>query len=340
MKYSILILLVSALFSFVALEQYQSQVQLDDDTSVIALLEDMGEDYSYKKPNFGKNVSAEIGEDIIKNGFSKRKGLKKAKRQSKHFVCTSCHNIEREDPDLAKDDPQARLEYTAANGLPFLQATTLYGAVNRDMYYNGDYDKKYGDLVKPARKNIREAIQLCAKECAQGRTLKDWELESILAYLWTIDLKVKDLDLTDVEKQSIEAAMKNEVLRKEGVKLLRGQYLAGAGATFLPPPPDRKAGNGYTGDVDNGEVIYQNSCLHCHYKMRYSFMHLDDSKMSHKHLDKTADTYSRHSLYQVTRYGTYSKYGKRSYMPNYTKEKMSEQQLADLRAYISYRARS
>lgn len=311
---------------------------IDDNTPVISLLEQLGEDYSTKRPKVDSEASAELGEDIVRYGFSKRDGLKKSKRQSKHFVCTSCHNLEQEDPNLAINDPQARLEYVIQKGLPFLQATTLYGAVNRETYYNGDYIQKYGDLVEPAKADIREAIQLCAQECAQGRKLKDWELESILAYLWTIDLKAKDLNLSELEKQSIESAMSNEVLKNEGLKLIKRKYLSASDATFVLPPADRKVGTGLTGDKDNGQLIYDNSCMHCHYQKKYSFLHLDDNKMSFSHLNKAADTYSRHSLYQVTRYGTYSKYGKKSYMPNYTLEKMSNQQLADLRAYIKYRA--
>ena len=339
LKYIISIILLIGLFSFVALESNDHvEITIEEDQSVISLLEAFGEDYSDKKPKFEKNVSAEVGEDIVKFGFSDRDGFKGSRRQSKHFVCTSCHNIQREDPNLSINDPQARLEYVVANDLPFLQGSPLYGAVNRDLYYNGDYDQKYGDLVKPARKNIREAIQLCAQECAQGRKLKTWELESILAYLWTIDLKVSDLGLSDIERSSIESALDNEVLHKEAVKLIKAKYLQTSASTFIPPPEDRKVGTGYPGDKDNGKLIYDNSCLHCHYQKRYSFLHLDDGKMSFKFLDSKAETYSRHSIYQVVRYGTYSKYGKKSYMPQYTKEKMSDQQLADLRAYIAYRA--
>jgi hypothetical protein len=116
-------------------------------------------------------VSVEIGAQIVLSGITSYIDGKKTSKQSKHFVCTSCHNVQREDPDLAQADPQARLEYGAEHGIPFLPGTTLYGAVNRSTFYNGDYEKKYGDLVKPARNDLREAIQLCAIECSQGRLL-------------------------------------------------------------------------------------------------------------------------------------------------------------------------
>lgn len=333
-----IIISIIGLLSLILGSDSKPKESISPEDSVSSVLMALGEDFSDSKPMIKEAISAEIGEDLVRNGFSKRKGLKKARRQSKHFVCTSCHNLEREDPDLSKADPEARLDYVIEKGIPFLQATTLYGVVNRTSFYNGDYDKKYGELVEPARNDIREAIQLCAQECAQGRKLKDWEQESILAYLWTIELKMSDLGLSDLEIQSIESAMTNEVLKPEGIKLLKRKYLQGSPATFLAPPEDRKIGTGYSGDVDNGKKVYDSSCLHCHYQKRYSFLHLDDKAMSFKYLNNGAETYSRHSIYQVTRYGTYSKYGKKSYMPNYTKEKLSNQQLADLREYIKYRA--
>jgi mono/diheme cytochrome c family protein len=333
-----IIVTIIGLTSIVFGTQELASVSIDGDTTVTSVLEGLGEDYSATKPKLNNMSGVQIGEDIIRNGFSKRDDLKKAKRQSKHFVCTSCHNLEREDPDLSISDPQARLDYVVAKGIPFLQGTTLYGAVNRTSFYNDDYYKKYGDLIEPAKNDIREAIQLCAQECAQGRELKDWEIESVLAYLWTIELKVSDLGLSSDEIETIESALNDPAQQTEAVSLIKSKYLQGSPATFLTPPEDRTVGTGLTGNTKNGKKIYDNSCLHCHYQKKYSFLHLDDNKLSFRYLNNGAPSYNRHSLYQVTRYGTYSLYGKKSYMPNYTAEKMSDQQLADLRAYIKHRA--
>lgn len=320
---------------------------LDDDTklnfrpndSVSDLLVVL-DDYktSFKPRTVSEDVSAEIGEDIITKGFSKRDGLKKSREQSKHFVCTSCHNVEKEDVDLSTSNPQERLVYTHQQGLPFLQGTTLYGAVNRESFYNGDYDKKYGKLVDKARNDIREAIQLCAVECAQGRKLDTWEVESILAYLWKIDLKMKDLILSDEEKVFVSDALENVNMRKEAAQIIQSKYLKGSPATFTPPPSNRWDGYGNDGDPQNGKLIYENSCLHCHYRKKYSYLHLDNSKLSFKYLANSVGTYNRSSLYQVIRYGTFPKHGKHSYMPFYPDEKMSNQQVEDLRAYIKLKA--
>jgi mono/diheme cytochrome c family protein len=292
-----------------------------------------------KLPDLTVNgASAEKGRDIIFTGFAEKPNGGKSGKQSKHFVCTSCHNTKREDPDLTINDPMARLKYTNEMGMPYLQATTLYGAVNRETYYNGDYDKKYGDLVKPARNNIREAIQLCAVECAQGRALKDWEMESILLWLWENDLKLGDLDITESQKKEIEKAMDSSIEHHHLIDLLKSKYLLKSDATFVYPPEDRMMGYAYDGNPENGQLIYENSCLHCHYKQKYSFLHLDRGKMSFKHLRSKAGSYSRQSIYQVIRWGVPTKSGKNSYMPQYTQEKLTNAMVEDLRAYIEQQA--
>lgn len=338
MKYSIFLTLVVTILLASWGYNDQRPLSLTESTTVTELLQSFGEDLNEKKPNKNlKGVSPEVGEQLFKKGFSKKPKGGKSKKQSKHFVCTSCHNVDKEDPNLAESNPETRLQYTAKNKLPFLQGTTMYGAVSRETYYNGDYDKKYGDLVKPARNDIRGAIQLCAVECAQGRKLKDWELESILAYLWTIDIKISDLDLSENQIDSLEDG---NVSDGKKIALLKSKYLQASPAHFIPPPVDRRLGVGLVGNSKNGKLIYDGSCLHCHFEQRYSFLHLDHSKLSFKHLKRKAPTYHRHSIYQVTRWGVPTKSGKNSYMPQYPVEKLSDQQLADLMAYITIEAES
>lgn len=286
-----------------------------------------------------KGVSVEAGRGIMLTGFAPTPDGGKTNKQSKHYVCTACHNIEKEDPDLSVSDPQARLEYARDNGLPFLQGTALYGAVNRTSFYNGDYEQKYGSLVEPARDDLREAIQLCATECSQGRALEPWEMESVLAYLWTIGLKMDDLILSGEEKGQINQALKGKGDAVSAIQLIKSKYLSGSPATFVAPPEDRKAGYEVdTTDVENGRLVYELSCLHCHENERYSFFRLDDSKLTFQHLAKHFPRYTEYSVYQVGRYGTSPVPGSKPYMPNYTLEKLSHQQMEDLRAYIEYRA--
>lgn len=311
-----------------------SEVLVNKDSTVAKVLKKLGDEPVSHYPSLPKGASAKAGEDLVLRGITKDAKGRKTKKQSKHFVCTSCHNIEREDPDLRFNDPQARLEYTSQKGIPFLQGTTLYGAVNRTNFYNGDYEKKYGDLVKSARNDIREAIQLCAVECSQGRKLKDWEIESVLSYLWTLELRMKDLNMTDEEFSQVNMALQGKKDKKAAIELIKSSYLDGSPATFIAPPEDRKRGNKEKGNPENGKLVYENSCQHCHEEGRYSYFELDDNPLTFKHLKKHLPKYTRYSIYQVARYGTPPLNGKRAYMPQYTLEKMSNQQLADLRAYI------
>ena len=251
-----LALILSFSLAFILLA-FRVDEKLNPDHSVAKLLEALGDTPLPHKLNLlTGNASVARGQDIVINGMSKAGG-KKSKRQSKHFTCLACHNIKREDPDLAHPSPEERLKYTSKHNLPFLQGSTLYGVVNRRSFYNGDYEKKYGDLVKPARNNLRQAIQLCAVECSQGRKLKDFELESILAYLWTIDLKLGDLSLTDAELKLVQHAFDTGNQRGEAIKILRSKYIDYSPATFVDPPADRKTGDHLRGNPENGGTYLQ-----------------------------------------------------------------------------------
>jgi mono/diheme cytochrome c family protein len=338
--YKLLLTTIITTSIFLTLRQTTVPNTLSPEDEVAEILLQLGEEPVAHYPDTTlKGVSVEAGRGIMLTGFAPAPGGGTTNKQSKHYVCTACHNIEREDPDLSVSDPQARLEYAKRNGLPFLQGTALYGAVNRTSFYNGDYEQKYGDLVKPARNDLREAIQLCATECSQGRALEPWEMESVLAYLWTIGLKARDLILSDQDKTVIDQALAGDGDPSAALKLIKSKYLEGSPATFVAPPEDRKAGYPVdTVDIGNGQLVYELSCLHCHENERYSFFRLDDSKLTFQHLAKHFPKYTEYSVCQVGRYGTSPVPGSKPYMPNYTLEKLSHQQMEDLRAYIEFRA--
>ncbi len=341
------IILVSTLFAGFILctsliVPQKEKIGFDSKTKVWDVLKFFGEPMPNHSINPSmKEASVDKGRDLVLKGITTKPGGGKINKQSKHFVCTSCHNVVQEDPDLSNPNPEDRLAFAQKNKLPFLQGTTLYGAVNRSSFYNGDYEKKYGKLVEPARNNLREAIQLCAVECSQGRKLNHWELESVLAYLWTLGLKLEDLNLSNAQLDEINDLANDGGDGKSQQRmrdLLKSRYVSGSPAHFVAPPSDRKKGNGLKGNPDNGALIYELSCQHCHKDKRYSYFNLDDSDYSFKHLNKHFPKYTRYSAYQVTRYGTPPMNGKKAYMPQYTVEKLSEQQLADLRAYVEMKA--
>ena len=332
-----IVLILSTVFSIGLVVDNSPALIVEKSTSVWDVLEQLGEPLPNHKINESMTgASAEIGKDLVLKGIAKKPKGGKTKKQSKHFVCTSCHNVQKEDPDLSESNPQARLKYANENGLPFLQGTTLFGAVNRTSFYNDDYEKKYGKLVEPTRNNLREAIQLCAIECSQGRKMKDWEIESVLMYLWTLELKLEHLNLEENDYELIQTAVSesNGSKDSETIDYIKSFYQKGAPAHFVTPPENRKTGYGLQGNPENGKLIYDLSCKHCHEDKRYSFFELDDSKMTFKYLKNHFPKYSHSSIYQVARYGTSPKPGKKAYMPQYTAEKMSDQQMEDLRTYI------
>lgn len=315
--------------------QYRpASIAVEDNPYIQDLLEALGESRrADNSPRTVEGASLELGRDIVVNGR-----MSNGKRQSRHFVCTSCHNTGRETPNLQHDNPEARLMYAMEHNLPFLPGTTLFGAVDRKTYYNGDYEKKYGDLVSGARRDLRGAIQLCATECAQGRALSEQEMESVIIYLRSIGIRLWDLDWSDDQLAQVQAALDggNAAERSAIVELLTAAYSAASPATFVSPPEDRRAGYPRL-EEPNPEIggeLFRRGCLHCHERQRYSFFELDDQTASKNFLDHHFSRYTRYSTYQVSRYGTSPIPGKKAYMPHYTAERMSNDQVEDLRAYL------
>ena len=275
-----------------------------------------------------------IGESLIYSGYAMTDG-KKSKRISPYFVCTDCHNLVPEFDKLNGQNPEDRLDNSIKKGIPFMPGSTFYGIYNRSTFYNGDYVRKYGDAVINARDTLSNAVQVCAKYCSAGRYLEDWELEAIMHWFKKNELHMSDLELTPNQKKNLLKYQQLDANEKQELsKVINDQLVGGYDATFLPAMPreERKYGEG--GDAERGEVIYEKSCLHCHLNKRVTYMHLDHDKLSARMFWRNRKNYSDKSLYQIIRYGTYSKKGRQQYMPLYTKEKMSDKQLNDLFAYI------
>ncbi len=335
------VIIVSAIIILGSFTSSDENFTIGKDTPVWQVLEYMDE----PSPNHSMEDTSEEqirqGYELITYGKTKGSNGRKARQQSKHFKCISCHNTVKEEPDLKVSDPQARLVYAEENNLPFLQGTTFFGIVNRTSFYNGDYQKKYdgNPRIKKSYKDLREAIQLCAVECAQGRPFKKWELDAVLAYYWSLQFKMGDLGFSDEEFRKIRNA--GDKSDSEGIRsLIKSKYLQAAPATFGITPKDAKDGfPGITGNPDNGKRVYDLSCMYCHEAKKYSMYELDDDKMTFQHLRRHIPKYDRYSIYQVSRYGAPSSAGKRAYMPQYPLEKLSDQQLEDLRAYVDKRAK-
>lgn len=284
-------------------------------------------------------------EETIKRGyelvhFGKTMDLagKKSSFISKYYACTSCHNQVQEDPDLTKADPESRLEFLTDKGEKFLQGSTFYGIANREEWYGGDYYKKYGQLVEKARNSLAESTQLCAKVCSSGRYLDDWELDAILSYYWTLQLKLSDLGLSENENSQLITALNSDTKDEELIALVKSKYLRTLPVEFGDLPQRLDLGYEYEGNKENGELLYKSSCQSCHQENGVSTTLLGTDKPTMKKFVNNMYKDSYYNLYQIIRKGTYAEKGKPRYMPLYPKEKMSDRQVEDLRAFIESRA--
>ena len=89
-------------FVIAAFMPAEKDLIIKKDTSLATVQEAVGIDFSEKRPKEMDAVSALIGEDIVKNGFSKRDGQKRSRRQSKHFVCIQLPNESRDAQNLVR----------------------------------------------------------------------------------------------------------------------------------------------------------------------------------------------------------------------------------------------
>lgn len=328
--FSILVCVLAILCSFIGDEEHWNE-----NTAVYEILFHLGET---KPLHFRANLSSEqieSGRQIAL--FGKMKG---GRYVSKFYVCSSCHNSVREDPDLTVVDQEARLDYARSQNIPYLQSSTFWAMVNRESWYNDDYVKKYGDLVVKANKSLEESIQLCATVCSQGRRLENEEMDALLAYFWSLQLKLSDLNLTDFELRRIYQSYNDADKGKEIIQLIKSKYLLKSPATFGDIPGDKSKGYELTGRSDKGSVIFNNSCKHCHRPNGESDVVFSDNKATFKWFIKHINDDSQLSLYNIIRFGTYSESGHKEYMPHYTIEKMSNQQVEDLRAFIEEKVKN
>lgn len=312
------------------------QAKWNKNTLLSEVLEALGDDAPKHKPTDYTPELAAKGKEIFYTGVTTGPDGKKTRLQSRHFVCTNCHNAEREDPDLRVSNPDTRLDYVIANRIPFLPATTMYGTYNKRSWYNDDYLKKYGDLVKPAYESLEYAIHLCATVCSQGRDFSDWEMNAMKAYYYSIQYKLGDLDLSPEEWKMLTDA-EGKGPNPKFVEGLKSFYRSGSPATFAEAPEDKSKGYEVerTPDPLRGALLYNNSCLMCHDEQGPSnYLKLDNGVLSLAMFKRHLTGKGHLSLYEIVRHGTYADNGHKAYMPNYTLERLSNQQVEDLRAYI------
>ena len=128
------------------------------------------------------------GKQLFINGQVKKPptGRRPSKPISKFFKCISCHNYEREDPDLTSQDPEARFEWIEKTGreIYLLQGATMWGVVNRETFYP-DYYAIYHHLCVPkGKKPPSRPADLSSRSVAQVAgpwTQTAWKMPSRFA---------------------------------------------------------------------------------------------------------------------------------------------------------------
>lgn len=304
------------------------------------------------------------GKELYTNGFVEKPpiGSSPSPVISKAFTCNRCHNLAREDPVLTDQNPEARLNYIEQNGsnLILAQGTTFWGAVNRVSFYNDWYAKYRGLCVPETTTNTQvsnggpdaqgkcaagtrtldpnsfeDAIQICSGYCSVGRYLLRWELDAMLAYFWDQELHLSDLNLTAAEERQVRSALvplsrdANQVAAAR--ELLKSKYLRAAGDTYrdipaMTPNADGTVtvgaypnGETFTGDTTRGKEVYAHACLQCH---GTAIMPL----AGHALIADVAD------FYKILAEGGVKP--DVPYMPEYTLQRLSRQQSADIQAYL------
>ncbi len=298
------------------------------EVSVLDILLELGDE----KPNHylmrTDQDSVRMGYEMVHFGQLKDKSNSKI---SKFFVCTDCHNQVIEVADLSKETSGERVKYGMKNDLPFLPASTFYGIYNKSHWYNGDYALKYGNLVKPTRDTLKNAIQLCAVQCSQGRPLKRWELNSIMHYYKSIEFKVRDLNLDQAELNQLLTDLATHNIRS--VDVIKSKYNSINAATFGTLDP--KQPENYSAELKSGEYIFNNGCLHCHGMGKdITNFEFDSDNLTLSFLESKLKKHNSYSVPYIVRKGTYAISGRKQYMPQYPLEKMSNSQLFDLINYI------
>lgn len=320
-----------------------SLANITDQTKVWSVMSGLGKvnvNALYKNPQH----DVLKGEQLVTKGITVDFQGKTTPRTSPKLTCIACHTVTPEHPILGTMDPQSRLEHADTAGLPFLPGAPLYGLVNRVAFFTDDYQKnfkhKHVQALKDGHRNIRLAIQACNKVYAKGRTLDDWEIESILSYLWTLELQMGDLKVPDTIVSIIEQAIASNKNGSKAVNLMRRYYPEVYPATLVAPIAFKKRPevSPVLNSYQNGKRVYKRSCLHCHANKRFSNFKLDRSQKTLKFLKKHLDTNSKYSIYDALRYSPGSK-ANRSNVPHYTAQRMSNQQIQDLRFYIAQRAK-
>lgn len=280
---------------------------------------------------------------------------------AKTMVCVDCHAIDREEPDLRVSDAEARYAYIAdrttsydpAKPMPINSGSTFRGIVDREAFYNGFYqDEKYGVFVTTplflgmaATESLQSSVIICGQYCSAGHHPTEAQIDDIVAYLWTLQLTLGELNISTEDRAFIEDEGQPAEARIARVK---SYYLQGYPATLGNMPADAAEGFvpgdalEHTPDPERGRDLFERACLGCHDShdgtgpndinftteasravLAGYFARMDRDDVAPEHAN----------LYYFLRYGEETAPGE-PYAPAFLAERVSDRMLEDMRAYV------
>ena len=290
------------------------------------------------------------GKELYFNGSVEKPpvGPAPSKPISEFYKCWHCHNHMREDRVLSKQDPEDRfamiMEQPKVKEPPspfdavmrLQPGTTMWGAVNRESFYNDSYAiyhrLKVGDrIMNPA--SLEDATQVCCTYCSVGRLAEEWEILAMLTYFWSLEVKLSDLDLPSgaaVEIASVLQATgdRDPIQVAKARKTLKQLYLTRAGDEYTAVPKDLKSDSQgpyadkaqFKGEAGVGKRLYELACDHCHGEGK-------PNESAGADLVRNLAKY-----HNILAHGTQR--DKEAYMPMFARQRLSRQQIADIQAYL------
>ena len=205
-------------------------------------------------------------------------------------------------------------------------------AVNRESFYNGHYAKYHVLKVASGRtmdpKKLSDAVEICCCFCSVGRYPDPWELDSILAALWDLELRLKDLSLPEADLQRILCDLpSDQVFTAANARLaIKSAHLRAAAATRSELP--RRATIQFdeyapwqivTGDAKAGKPLYESACAGGHNRE----LNLPEGR--------ALASRPKH-FHEYVWEGT--EHADEPYMPLFSKQRLSQRQAADIRAHL------
>lgn len=284
---------------------------ITDATTLRVLLEGLDANPPNQPPASQTSAQETAGYEIVSQGRSAFSG---GNRLSAYFYCLDCHGLSHDDR---------------------LPGASFAGLVNRETYFNGASSDRYGDS-SGARSDLVEAIQFCSTKVALGRALEAPEMDAVLAYLWSLELKVSDLSYTGADLAELKRRALNPAERTSIVTEIMEREPLGATSTLGEIPDDTATGyeTGTDPVEENGGKIWAMTCLHCHDAEGASEHFFGDRNSTWERLASMFSAEGEKSLYHRLRQGSFDPAKPEAHMPLFPTERLSNTDVEDLRAYI------